>query len=227
MKNIAVITARSGSKGLRDKNIKPLNGRPMLAYSIEAAIASGVFDTVYVSTDSEKYAEIARAYGADVPFLRSAENATDTAASMSAVFEALEGYRQLGRTYETVMLLQPTSPLRTAEDIRGAYQVMREKGAKTVVSVCEAEHSPLWCSTLPETMCMDGFCGPEARAPRQALGKYYRLNGAIFLFDIPALEKWGDLVYGPECYAYVMPRERSLDIDEPMDFLMAEALLNR
>ena len=109
MKNIAIIPARSGSKGLPDKNIRLLGGKPLLAYTIEAAIQSGCFDTVHVSTDSEHYAEIARQYGADVPFLRSAALATDTASTWDAVREALCRYAELGKTFDTMMLMQPTS----------------------------------------------------------------------------------------------------------------------
>ena len=137
MKNIAIIPARSGSKGLKDKNIKPLMGKPLLAYSIEAAMQSNMFDTVMVSTDSETYAKIARKYGAEVPFLRSAETSSDTASSWDAVAEVLNGYAAIDRCFDTFMLLQPTSPLRTAGDIVGAYRTMEEKDANTVVSLCE------------------------------------------------------------------------------------------
>lgn len=149
MRSIAIIPARSGSKGLPDKNIRPLNGKPLLAYSIEAALASGLFDTVHVSTDSERYADIARQYGADEPFLRSAETSSDTASSEDAIREVLRRYEEMGQRFDAFMLLQPTSPLRTADDIRAAFGVMEEKQAESVVSVCEVEHSPLWCNTLP------------------------------------------------------------------------------
>lgn len=225
MKNLAVIPARSQSKGLRDKNILPLCGRPLMSYSIAAALSSGVFETVHVSTDSERYAEIARAWGAEVLFLRSAETASDTASSWDTVLEVLENYARLGRTFDTVSLLQPTSPLRTTEDIGRVYRLMEERRAEAVVSVCEAEHSPLWCNTLPEDGCLDGFVPPKARCPRQALERYYRLNGAIYTISVPALQSQRGLVYGPNCYAYIMPRERSVDIDDAMDLRIAEALM--
>lgn len=127
MRSIAIIPARSGSKGLPDKNIRPLNGKPLLAYSIEAALASGLFDTVHVSTDSERYADIARQYGADEPFLRSAETSSDTASSEDAIREVLRRYEEMGQRFDAFMLLQPTSPLRTADDIRAA---LRRDGGK-------------------------------------------------------------------------------------------------
>lgn len=225
MKHLAVIPARSGSKGLPDKNIKPLAGKPLMAWTIEAALSSGVFDTIHVSTDSEKYAGIAREHDADVPFLRSAASSSDTASSWSVLLEVLEKYAQLGQNFDTVTLLQPTSPLRTAEDIRCTHRMMAEKGAEAVVSVCEVDHSPLWCNTLPENGCMDGFLPPEAYLPRQSLRTYYRLNGAIYMISTAALLRKKRLVYDADCYAYIMPRIRSIDIDEPVDFLIAETLM--
>ncbi|MBO6246248.1 MAG: acylneuraminate cytidylyltransferase family protein, partial [Anaerovibrio sp.] len=126
VKNIAIIPARSGSKGLKDKNIKLMNGKPLLAYSIEAAKESGMFDEIMVSTDSPKYADIAIQYGAGVPFLRSAENSSDTAGSWDMVLEVLNNYQKIGREFDTVCLLQPTSPLRLAKDISDAYKDFKE-----------------------------------------------------------------------------------------------------
>lgn len=140
MRSIAIIPARSGSKSLPDKNIKDLNGKPLIAYSIEAAIASDVFDTVMVSTDSEKYALIARSYGAEVPFLRSNRTSTDTASSWDTVLEVLDKYEVQGKTFDSFCLLQPTSPMRISDDIKAAYEVFVLKSAFAVVSMTELEH---------------------------------------------------------------------------------------
>ena len=121
---IAIIPARSGSKGLRDKNIRNLNGKPMLAYTVEAALKTGFFDRVFVSTDSPEYANIAKNFGAYVPFLRSAENSSDTAGSIGVVREVL---CRLEEKFDIFVLLQPTSPMRTAEDIKGAMSLFFEK----------------------------------------------------------------------------------------------------
>ena len=223
MKSIAIIPARSGSKGVRDKNIRPLKGRPLMAWTIEAAIQSGEFDEVMVSTDSEAYAAIAREAGAAVPFLRSAETATDTASSWDMAAEVLAGYEAMGRTFDTFCLLQPTSPLRTAEDIRKAYDLFREKDAFAVVSVCEAEHSPLWCGHLPDDGSMNGFIDPDAIRQRQAGGKFYRLNGSIYIADTVKFAQ-NRFLYREGSYAYVMPQERSVDIDSEVDFRFAEIL---
>lgn len=224
MTSIAIIPARSGSKGLPDKNILPLQGKPLLAYSIEAACASGMFDTIHVSTDSSRYADIARDFGADEPFLRSAETSSDTASSEDAIREVLLRYRECGQLFDTFMLLQPTSPLRTAEDIRSAFRLLEEKQADSVISVCEMEHSPLWANTLPEDGNMAGFIRTEGNKRRQELETYYRMNGAIYLVKTDFFLRTGSL-YGDKSYAYKMPAGRSADIDGRTDFLIAEALL--
>lgn len=225
MKNLAIIPARSGSKGLPDKNISLLLGKPLMAYTIEAAVQSGLFDTIHLSTDSEQYAEIARRYGAETPFLRSRQNSDDAASSWGVVLEVLEGYERKGNVFDTVMMLQPTSPLRTAEDIHNAYRTMREKHAFTVVSVCEAEHPPVWSNVLPESHCMDGFLSHDGKKQRQVWSKYFRLNGALYLFDAEYFKEHKSISYDAHSYAYVMPQERSVDIDGPLDLLVAETLL--
>ena len=140
MESIAIILARSGSKGLKDKNIKLMNGKPLIAYSIEAAKNSGLFDIVHVSTDSQKYADIAAEYGADEPFLRSEEMSSDTADSWDAVLEVLKRYKELGKDFDMVTLLQPTSPIRTGEDIKNVFEIFKVKDANAVISVCESDH---------------------------------------------------------------------------------------
>ncbi len=224
LKHIAVIPARSGSKGLKDKNIKPLNGKPLIAYSIEAALESCLFDCVHVSTDSPEYAGTARRYGAEVPFLRSPELSSDTATTWDAMRYVLEEYRKLGKEFDTLAVLQPTSPLRTSQDIRAAYQILEEKQADSVVGVCEVEHSPLWSNTLPEDGCLKGFIREEANGPRQKLSSYYRINGAVYIVSVPLLVKKGTL-YGERGYACIMSKEHSIDIDDELDFAMAEFLL--
>lgn len=225
MKNLAIVPARSGSKGLPDKNIMPLLGKPLMTYTIEAAVKSGLFDTIHLSTDSEQYAEIGRKYGAEAPFLRSPQNSGDAASSWDVVLETLEAYEHRGTAFDKVMLLQPTSPLRTMEDIRNAYQTMCEKRAFTVISVCEAEHPPIWSNVLPDSKCMDGFLAQTASKQRQASPKYYRLNGAIYLLDVGHFKVQRGISYDADSYAYIMPQERSVDIDGPLDMLIAETLL--
>lgn len=226
MSMIAIIPARSGSKGLKDKNIMSLRGKPLLAYSIEAALESHLFDTVIVSTDSEQYAKIAREYGAEVPFLRSEKSSSDTASTRECIIEVLENYKKRGKTFSTLMILQPTSPLRTYINITEAYNLYIKKNAKSVISVCEVEHSPLWCNTLKDDLSMENFISEKADDRRQMLDKYYRINGAIYLHDVKYYLNH-KYIYDNTCVAYVMPNSESVDIDNNMDFISAEVIMSK
>lgn len=225
MRNLAIIPARSGSKGLKDKNIKKMFGIPLMGYAIKAALDSKLFDIVMVSTDSEKYAEIARSFGAQVPFLRSDYTSSDTSSSWDAVNEVLQNYAKLGYEFETVTLLQPTSPLRTAEDIVQAHKVYSDKNANSVISVCETEHPPLWSNVIESDLSMKKFAQINYPAAyRQGLSVYYRLNGAIYIVNNEALKNI-DNIYAKECYAYIMKQSHSIDIDSELDFIIAEAII--
>lgn len=227
MSNLAIIPARSGSKGLKNKNIREINGKPLIAYSIEAAIQSGAFDEVMVSTDSELYADIAKQYGAKVPFLRSGKTSTDTASSWDMVDEVLQMYLKDGKTFDTFMLLQPTSPLRTKSEICDAYELMENKNADAIVSVCEAEHPPMYCNTIPHDYSMTNFLAQSDKGKRrQDNEKYYRLNGAIYLAKVDFFLMDHD-IYRQNCYALIMRKENSVDIDDEYDFIVAEALLKK
>lgn len=227
MKNLAIIPARSGSKGVADKNIKLLVGKPLLAYTIEAAVKSGVFERIMVSTDAEKYAVIAREYGAEVPFLRSAENSSDTASTWDSVKEVLNGYARSDEKFDSVCVLQPTSPLRTDQDIVSGYDLFRRREANAVVGVCAMEHSHVYANTLQEDGCMDGFVPKEiATVSRQALQPYYRINGALYILREEYLWTMAS-PYDKGSYAYIMPAERSVDIDTEYDFMLAEYLLKQ
>ena len=224
MKNIAIIPARSGSKGLKDKNIKLMNGKPLLAYSIEAAKESGMFDEIMVSTDSQKYADIARQNGAKVPFLRSADNSSDNAGSWEAVLEVLHNYKDMGRNFDTVCLLQPTSPLRISSDIVEAYRTFQENDVNALTSVCEVDHSPLWTMTLGEDRMLTEFKKRSSDAPRQALDTYYRLNGAIYIRQIEYGAD-GIILKDDQEIAFIMDKRRSVDIDTAFDFDIGEFIL--
>ena len=227
MNNIAIITARSGSKGLKDKNILPLAGMPLIAYSIIAARESGMFREVVVSTDSEHYASIAEDYGASVPFLRSKELSGDFVGSWDVVKEVLEKYRtSFDMRFDTVCLLQPTSPLRSVQDIIGGYQEFEEKHADSVTAVCEMEHSPLWSMTLPRDLSMKEYLKKsKGDLPRQKLPTYYRINGALYIRRIEYHSDGSISLPETEAFAYIMPRERSIDIDTRIDFRLAEILM--
>ena len=220
-KIIGIIPARSGSKGLKDKNIKELCGKPLIAYTIEAAKQSGVFDCIMVSTDSEKYARIAREHGASVPFLRSSENSSDKSGSWDVVREVLAN---LNEKFDIVVLLQPTSPLRTSQHIKEAVDLFFEKDADTVCSVCETPHPMFWCNTLDNNLSMKDFIKKEHQKRRQELPKLYTLNGAIYICKTKYIDNLD--FYSNKSFAYIMDKKSSIDIDEELDFRYAEFILN-
>ena len=226
MKNLALIPARSGSKGLPNKNIKELNGFPLMGYTIKAAIESCCFDEIMVSTDSLQYAEIAKKFGANVPFLRSDEMAQDNASTWDTVREVLTRYKELGKEFDYVALLQPTSPLRDADDIQEAFQKIQTAHIHNVVSITEVEHPVQWCFRLGNEKLMDEMANsPYNYVRRQELEKYYRENGAIYLIDAKKIINADYNFYADYCYGFEMSREKSIDIDTALDFQIAETIM--
>lgn len=223
---LGFIPARAGSKGVPGKNTRLLAGKPLIVHTIQAARESGIFDRLVVSTDGEEIARIAEEAGAEVPFLRPQELASDGARGIDVLHHALRWFEERGTKFDCVMYLQPTSPLRTAADIVKAVDILLAREADAVVSVCEVDHHPWWSNVLPEDGCMRDFIKPDIPASRQELPVYYRLNGAIYLarWDfIRDRDSW----FGPHTYAYIMPRERSVDIDHEIDFKLVEILMAR
>ena len=184
----ALIPARGGSKRLPRKNVKLLNSKPLIAWSVEVAKASKYIDQVIVSTDDEEIKQISEQYGAEVPFIRPEHLSNDTASSFDVIKHAIE---QLGIEDQNhlIVLLQPTSPLRTTFDIDKALEFFKTNDADGVVSISECEHSPLWANSLPENFSMKNFIRPELVGKRsQDLPKYYRLNGSIYISDSKVIE---------------------------------------
>lgn len=223
-KILAIIPARSGSKGLKDKNIKILNGKPMIAYTIEAAKSSNIFNDILVSTDSQDYAEISIKYGAIVPFLRPNSLSQDETKTKDVIEYTIKELKSRGKEYDYFMILQPTSPLRKDTDIVRALELMIEKNANSVVSVCKSEHSPLYMNTLDKSMSMDNFLSESVKTRRQETPTYYRLNGAIYISKVDYFLRYKNL-YKENSYAYVMDKGTSIDVDDEFDFKLAEYLL--
>lgn len=221
---LAIIPARGGSKRLPRKNLLPINGKPLIEWSIDAAEASEYIDTVFISTDDKEIQSISCESGAYVPELRPAELATDTATTESMLLYTLGKY---GKEYDVVILLQPTSPLRTANNIDEAIELFLTKKAFSVVSVTPCEHSPLWANTLPLDANMGSFIKEKGLQRSQNLDEFYRLNGAIYIFDIEKLQQYQKICYTNESYAYKMSNENSVDIDTELDFKFAELLLRK
>ncbi|NLH16401.1 MAG: acylneuraminate cytidylyltransferase family protein [Phycisphaerae bacterium] len=225
-KLLALIPARGGSKGIPGKNLRPLADKPLIAWTIEQARRCSWIDRVIVSTDDSVIAETALRWDAEVPFLRPPALAADDASVIDVILHTLDWYRQRDQSYELVLLLQPTSPLRETADIEAALQRLEDCRADAVVSVCPCEHSPLWTNTLGPNGHMKDFLDFKALDNRQRLPTYYRLNGAIYLARTEYFRQRRGF-YGDRTYAYIMPSERSIDIDSLLDFQMAEFLFHR
>jgi len=226
MRNIAIIPARSGSKGLKDKNILELKGRPLIDYTIRAALDSGCFDEVMVSTDSQLYADISVKCGASVPFLRSAETSSDTAGSWDVVREVLRNYEALGKTFDTFMLLQPTSPLRTHQDIRNAYALFNEKQANSVIAMCQVKDSPAAAYQIPESLSVVEVINnnPYKNTRRQDIPKFYKTNGAIFLSRVDFFLETGN-IFLEKSYCSIMDEFSSVDVDTLLDFEIVKSIM--
>lgn len=219
-KVLAVIPARGGSKGVPGKNIRDLAGKPLIAWTVEAAQASTLIDRVIVTTDSPRILEVATAFGADAPFLRPAELSQDDTPGAAPFLHALAEVPG----YDIAVLLQPTSPLRSAEDIDGCVRLCFENDAGPVLSVTEVTKHPAWMFSLPQGR-FEPILPELAKVDRrQDLPKVYSLNGAIYTVPVSRFLQEGALMV-PDSAAYVMPSDRSVDIDTEFDFAIAEFLM--
>jgi len=218
---LAIIPARGGSKRLPRKNVLDLEGKPLIAWSIEAGLQSTYIDKVIISSDDEEILSISEQFGADI-VKRPDALASDTSTTFDAIKHTLDNVVE----YEYVVLLQPTSPLRNAKHIDDAIELLKEKNADAVVSVCEMEHSPLWSNTLDNSLSMENFLLDEVLTKRsQDLETYFRLNGAIYICKIEKLLEEKSFFLKENIFAYVMNRESSIDIDEELDFKLAKFLI--
>ena len=220
---LTLIPARGGSKRLPGKNIKDLCGKPLIAWTIEAALNSKYLNDVIVSTDCEEIAGISKKFGARVPFIRPESISQDQTEIPEVIDHTLEN---INGDFTHLLLLQPTCPLRTTEDIDSSIEMLLEKQANAVYSVCEVDHSPLWSNTLPENSSFDNFLRPEIAGVRsQDLPTYYRLNGAVYLVHLACFLEKESLFQHKNSFAYVMDKKASIDIDDELDFTIAETLI--
>ena len=220
---LAIIPARGGSKRLPRKNVLDLCGKPLIAWSIEAGLNSKYIDKVVVSSDDDEILEISKKFGAET-IKRPDELASDTATTFDAIKHTIDNLEK----YDYIVLLQPTSPLRNEKHINEAIELLENKNADAVVSVCEMDHSPLWSNTLPQDGKMNNFLRDEVLNKRsQDLEKYYRLNGSIYICKTEKLLKNKGFFLKDNIFAYTMDRESSVDIDEEIDFRIVKALLSK
>ncbi len=224
-KILTVIPARGGSKGLPGKNIKMLLDKPLIAWSIEQALASKYVDEVIVSTDSEQIAEIARQYGARIPYMRPAALAADDTSTADVLIHLIEVLEGQGEEFDYIMLLEPTSPLREVEDIDTAFErLMNTKDAKSIVGIShvEAQH-PSFCVTLNE----GGFLNSKndfVVLRRQEIDDLYYYEGSVYISEVEKYKEKRNF-YHANTLGQIMPKWKSFEIDEIVDFIIAEALL--
>ena len=222
MSLLALIPARVGSKGIPRKNIRELCGKPLIAWSIETAQKANYVDQIVVSTDDEEIADVARSYGAEVPFIRPDTLAQDDTLGIAPVIHALEQFPEV----EQVLLLQPTSPLRTTDDIDGIVKMCQEAQAPAAVSICEPSKHPNWMFSCGKDGTLSPFTDKPIATLRQDLPKVYTLNGALYLAKTDWIQQNRSFL-SPETLGYVMPPERSADIDTLLDWEWVELLMSK
>jgi CMP-N-acetylneuraminic acid synthetase len=221
---IAIIPARGGSKGIPRKNIRLLGGKPLIAYTIETALKSKYIDIVVVSTEDEEIAGISKKFGAEV-IERPEELAGDESPTIDAIKHVIQTLREKDNyNPDIVVLLQPTTPLRIVEDINNAVELFLNNDCESVVSVCKA--NPYWCLTIKDKHLEPTFGWDYFYKRRQDLLHSYSLNGVIYITTIENLNKYNSF-FNKKIIPYIMPYERSIDIDEEIDFKLAEFFLRR
>ena len=225
IKIIAIIPARGGSKGIPRKNLRLLARKPLIAYSIETALKSKWIDRVIVSTEDEEIAEISREDGAEI-IERPKEMARDDSPTIDAIFHALEVLKVENYEPDITILLQPTSPLRTVEGIDNAIKLFLDSDCESVVSVCEFKHSPYWSFKIEKGYLKSLFGDEYLRRRRQDLENVYMPNGAMYVSTPENLRKYKGF-YCLRTIPYIMPPERGIDIDNEVDFMLAELLTKR
>lgn len=223
VKRLAYIPARGGSKGVPRKNIRLLNGKPLIAHTIETVLKTDMFDTIFVSTDSAEIAEVAVNFGAWVPFLRRAEVARDTTPITETICDDLNRLGEYDIKAETFCLLQPTSPFRSVEDIVSAVLLCEERN-EGVVSVSPVEEHPFLMRSIDQKSRLSKLLSLPTIARRQDMPEYYRVNGAIYVCPLSRISE--DMVFADLPLGYVMSRDRGLDIDSELDFQRAEKMVS-
>lgn len=225
-KILAVITARGGSKGIKGKNIKPLNGIPLIKYSTNACMKSKYIDKTILSTDDEKIAAVVKETGVEVPFMRPDELASDTATSLSVIQHAIKFLEDKNEKFDYIIIIQPTSPFRTSKHIDEAIsKLINNKDAESIVGVTEVDYSPYWMKTIEDDRIKSFMEIDENKITRrQDLPKVYKMNGAIFISKRDVfIEK--NKVLGDNILPFIMNEDESIDIDNILDFKLAELML--
>jgi CMP-N-acetylneuraminic acid synthetase len=229
MRVLGVIPARGGSKGILRKNIAPLAGRPLLAYTAEAALGARSLSRIVLSTEDEEIAEVGRRYGLDVPFMRDADLARDDTPGIAVLQDAVRKLESQGDVYDAIFTLQPTNPLRRPEDIDGAVRLLEQTGADSVISfVPVGEKHPARMKFIDDggRVVNPPFAERYEGQRRQELPMLYLREGSVYLTKHDVLMVQNSL-QGNDCRAWIVATDRACNIDEPLDLLVAELLLKR
>lgn len=229
MNILGVITARGGSKGIPGKNVKPLGGKPLIAHTIDVAKKSQCITHLIVSTDDEKIAEVSKEYGALVPFLRPKELSTDKSKSLEVMRHAIEFMEKAhGIVFDYAVILQPTSPFRTKEDIDKTVEKLIEAGADSAVSLVEVDSGehPIKVKKIENGLVISYCAFEEEGLLRQDFPLAYKRSGAVYAMRRDLLMK-DNRLYGDKVTGHIVPKERSIDIDDPIDWVKAEYMLEQ
>lgn len=227
MRVLGVVPARGGSKGIPRKNIVPLLGKPLLAYTVEAALAAKRLTRTMLSTEDVEIARVGRQYGLEVPFLRPPELARDETPTIPVLQDVLRKLEAMGESYDAVFILQPTTPLRRPEDIDGAIELLERTGADSVISFVDVgeKHPARMKFVTPDGRVIDPpFAEQFEGQRRQDLPKLYLREGSIYLTRRVVLMEQNS-VQGRDCRAWIIPQEQACNIDTPFDLFIAEQML--
>ena len=219
---LALIPARSGSKGIPKKNIKVFNGKPLIYWTIKNALNNKNIDKVVVSTDSEEIAEIAKSFSAEVPFLRPSHLAQDNTPGIATIKHAIDELPWVS----DILLLQPTSPLRRKIDIDNIFDLRSKYGSNSAISLTQCSSHPNLIYKLKESNLIKPLIRESKIENRQSMETFFKINGALYLSTRESIEKYNSLIT-QETVGYIMPEQFSVDIDSPLDWEIAEYLMKK
>lgn len=220
---IAIIPARGGSKGVVKKNLRHLHGKPLIYYTIHAAQQSKIINQIVVSSDDNEILNVAQREGAEI-IRRPIEISGDSSSTIDAVLHVINVNREQGNNPKVIALLQPTSPLRTTNDIDAALDIFSNNECDSVISVVASSHPPFWTMIKKNTFLLPLFDQKYLKMRRQDLPKTYHPNGAIFIASVETIQRTRSF-FGKKTKPYIMPNDRSIDIDSEFDFFLAESLM--
>lgn len=222
-KILALIPARGGSKGIKNKNIINLHDKPLISYTINASLKSKYIDETVVTTDSQDIADVSLQYGASIPFLRPKSLAQDTSKTIDAVLHAINELKKSGQKFDILILLQPTQPLRTHIDIDNALEAFMDNNYISLASVSKADDNPILIRTIDKNKNLEKLLNQKSDVRRQDMKDYYRINGCIYINYISNINE--STSFNDNKQAFVMDKMHSIDIDDNIDLLFAESII--